>query len=84
MNRYILTDPLANWPIAEIRRGDVEDFRNGIRKRTGKPNLTNKVLGVLKVIFSEAYHREDLERNPTSGVDNIKEDRMVRGTFTAA
>jgi integrase len=46
-------------------------------------NTANKALAVLKTICKEAFFREDLDRDPTSGVGNLKEIRKEPGIFTA-
>ncbi|UCF98456.1 MAG: hypothetical protein JSV89_02720, partial [Spirochaetaceae bacterium] len=82
LESYVFTDPIAKRPLAEITRGELVDFRSRILKKTGeKRNTTNKVMGVVKLIYKEAVYREDIEKDPTSGIGNIKESRQKPGTF---
>ena len=82
LKKYVLEDELATMPLAEISRADLIDFRSRLRKQLGeKRNTVNKVMGVIKTIFKEALYREDLEKDPTSGIGNIKEERKAPDTF---
>jgi integrase len=78
----ILKDPIADLPIAEIRRADVLDFRTRLLASYGTRTV-NRTIGVLKVIFKEGMFREELVRDPTIGVGNVKEHPAQVGTFTA-
>jgi integrase len=84
LENYILTDTIADKQIEELTRADVLDFRSRIARQLGaKVNTANKVLAVLKTILKEAVFREDLTRDPTAGVGNLKENRKEAGIFTA-
>jgi integrase len=84
LEKHILTDPIADKQLMELTRADVLDFRGRLaRKLSTKVNTVNKVLAVLKTIIKEACFREDLDRDPTAGVGNLKEHRREAGIFTA-
>ncbi len=84
LEKYILTDAIADRQLVELTRADVLDFRSRLARKLGaKVNTANKVLAVLKTILKEALFREDLERDPSAGVGNLKEDRREAGIFTA-
>lgn len=82
LEQKILKDPIAEMAIPRIRRADVLDFRSRLMAKHG-PRVVNRTIGVLKVIFKEGIFREDLERDPTLGVGNVREDPRQIGTFTA-
>ncbi|GAI79865.1 unnamed protein product, partial [marine sediment metagenome] len=83
LERYVLTDPLADKPLAEITRGDVVTFRALLLdKLSGKFRTVNKTLGVLKTIFGEAVYREDLRSNPAQGIGNTKYRVLKSGILT--
>ena len=83
LERYVLTDPLADTPLAEITRGDVVTFRARLLdKLSGKFRTVNKTLGVLKTIFGEAVYREDLRSNPAQGIGNTKYRVLKSGILT--
>jgi len=81
LKKYVLTDKLAAKRLADITRGDVLDYRTRIRLKHGD-SMANRTMGVLKTVFKEALYREDIERDPTVGVGNIKVESRVPGTFT--
>ena len=84
LEKYVLTDRISHKAIEELTRGDIKDFKTRLKRRLGtKVNTANKVLGVLKTILKEAYLREDLQRDPTTGVGILKEKRKEAGIFTA-
>lgn len=78
----IFKDAIADLPVAEIHRADVLDFRTRLLS-SYSPRTVNKTIGVLKVIFKEGIFREELERDPTLGVGEVKGERRQVGTFTA-
>lgn len=83
LKKHVLEDALATKPLSEITRADLIDFRSRLRQELGeKRNTINKVMGVVKTIFKEALYREELEKDPTSGIGNIKEERKPPDAFT--
>ena len=73
LDRHILKDALAGKPLAEITHGDILEFRGRLlAKLTGRMRTVNKTVGVLKTIFREAVHREDLRSSPVQGIGNTK------------
>ena len=84
LEKYLLKDRIAEKPLSSITRADVLDYRSRLAEQLGsKVNTSNKALAVLKTILKEALFREDLPRDPTAGVGNLKEDRKEAGIFTA-
>lgn len=80
---YVFTDELAELPFTEIKRAHLLDFRSRLRKKIdGKLNTVNKVMAVIKTIYKEAFFREDIDRDPTQGIGNIREHRKEPGIFT--
>jgi integrase len=84
LDKYLLTDRIADKPLSSITRADVLEFRSRLAQLLGsKVNTANKALAVLKTLLKEALFREDIARDPTAGVGNLKEDRAEAGIFTA-
>ena len=84
LEKISLTDAIADRQITELTRADVLDFRARLTRKLGaKVNTANKTLAVLKTILKEAVFREDLSRDPTAHVGNLKEHRKEAGYFTA-
>jgi len=84
LEKYLLPDRIAVKPLNAITRADVLDYRSRLAALLGsKVNTANKALAVLKTILKEALFREDIARDPTAGVGNLKEDRKEAGIFTA-
>lgn len=88
LERAVFTDRLAGMPIAEIKRGDLVEFRarllKTLRHDSGEPKYRTirQVDEIVKVIFKEAYYREDLDRDPTAGIGKLKYAQAERGVFT--
>ena len=82
MERYIFSDPICAMNIHFIRRADILDFRSRLRNRTGTRTV-NRTVGVLRIVFKEAYFREEINRDPTVGIGEVKYDRQKRGLLTA-
>ena len=81
LENHILTDPFASKRISEITRADVLDLRSRLLQKNA-PATVNKALGVVKVIFREALYREEINRDPTAGVGNVRYQKEERGIFT--
>ena len=80
LKNHVFTDPFSDLPLVAIRRADVFDFRSRLLKKCS-PATTNKVIGVVKIILREAVIREELDRDPTEYVRNVKGKKRKRGIF---
>ncbi|HEB30404.1 MAG TPA: site-specific integrase [Spirochaetes bacterium] len=81
--KYIFPDKLSENKLAEITRADLIDFRSRLLKNIPeKINSVNKVISVVKTIFKEALIREDIDKDPTMGLGNIKKTDEKPGIFT--
>jgi len=81
LEKYILTDPLANKKLAEITRGNITDFRSRLIGIAGD-NTVNKVMETIKVLFNEALYRDDIQKDPVKGIGLIKYQKKEAGIFT--
>ncbi len=81
MIKYLFADPFINMPVNQIRRADIIDFRSRLIKIAGSRTV-NRVIGILKIIFKEGIFREELDRDPTLGIGDIKYEKKIKGTFT--
>ena len=77
----MFTDPVADLAMDDVRRGDLIALRERVRQQTG-PNATNKVMTALRTVFREALYREDIDRDPSAGINAIKYERRVPDVFT--
>ena len=78
---HLLTDPFAEKRLSDITRADIFDLRSRLLKKNA-PATVNKVIGVAKIILREAAIREELDRDPTEYVRNVKGKKRERGIFT--
>ena len=78
---HLFTDPFAEKRLSDITRADIFDLRSWLLKKNS-PAMTNKVIGVVKIILREAVIREELDRDPTEYIRNVKGKKRERGTFT--
>ena len=83
LENHIFTDPFADKRLSDITRADIFDLRSRLLKKNA-PATVNKVIGVVKVILREAVIREELDRDPTEYVRNVKGKKRARGVFTVA
>ena len=79
-----MKDPFADIPILLIKRRDMLDLRERLLKKTGgeKINTINKVIDSVKTVLSEAYLREDIDRNPGYRIGKLRYDREEPGILT--
>jgi integrase len=82
LDKHIVTDPIAERNVRELRRGDIEDFRGRLLARGLGDGQVNRILRVLKTCLREGVHREDLERDPAAGVGLIHHRYPERGVFS--
>jgi integrase len=82
LENHVLSDPFAAKRLSEITRADVLELRSRLLAKNA-PATVNKALGVVKVIFREALYREEINRDPTTGVGKVKYRKEERGVFTA-
>jgi len=81
LENHLFTDPFADKRLADITRADVFDLRSRLLRKNA-PATVNKVIGVVKIILREAVIREELDRDPTEYVRNVKGKKRERGIFT--
>jgi integrase len=81
LENHLFTDPFAEKRLSEITRADIFDLRSRLLKKNA-PATVNKVIGVVKIILREAVIREELDRDPTEYVRNVKGKKRERGIFT--
>ncbi len=79
LENYVYTDTIfPDIPINEIKRGDILDLRQRVKRVSPGENTTNKVIVTVKTILSEAAYRQDITVNPGSAVGNIKYEQKQR------
>ena len=81
LEKYILTNHIADKIISEISRGEIIDFRSRLMGNVGD-NTLNKVMETIKVVFNEALYREDIKTSPVQGIGAIKYQKKEAGIFT--
>ena len=83
---YVLGDPICEIPLEYLRRADILDFRQRLlAPRKGKrigPRTANCTMGALKTVIREAFYREEISRDPTVGIGEIKYQETEVGVFT--
>ena len=83
---YLLGDPICDIPIGDLKRADVLDYRERLFDPDSKnkigPRTANCTMGALKTILREACYREEIDRDPTVGIGQIKYDEINVGVFT--
>jgi integrase len=83
LKNYVFKDPIfPHLQISAIRRADILDLRNRLRKKAGI-NTVNKVISTVKTILSEAHFREDIAGDPGAKIGIIKHEKKERGILSA-
>jgi integrase len=82
LENHIFKDSFANKKMNEIRKADILDLRSRLKRKTTSMNTINKSIAVVTTILSEAYLREDIDRNPGIGVGNIKYKKAEKDIFS--
>jgi integrase len=73
LERFVLTDEIAEKRVGQITHGDFEDFQTRL---IGK-------LEVLRLVLRRAHKRGEIERNPTDGVLKAKIQKSERSIYSA-
>lgn len=81
LEQYVFPDRFSTLKMSAIRRADILDLQERLREKTGT-NTLNKVISTVKTVLSEAYFREDIDRNPGSRIGAIKYEKEEPGIFT--
>ena len=79
---YIYGDEILDLKLGSIRRSDILDFRKRLIESGAGYRTINMTIGILKIILHEALFREDIDRNPTMGIGDLKYDPRLTGIFT--
>ncbi len=82
LDRYILRDVIAHEKVHELRRHYILDFRQRLLAPGLSNRQANRVIGALKTCLKEGIYREKLDRDPTAGIGNIRQEVAERRVFT--
>ena len=86
LEMYLFDDPVCEVPLRALRRADILDFRDRLfdpdRENQIGARTANCTMGALKTALREAYYREDIDRDPTVGIGEIKYKEQEVGVFT--
>ncbi len=82
LDRYILTDPIADMKLADIRRSDVVEFRSRLVTQVGRRRISQVAYSALRVILREAEFNEMIDRSPCSGIGQISYKQKVREAYS--
>lgn len=74
INQRLLPYPLAKLPVADVRKIDIANHRDALRRNGYMPATINTVLSYVHRMFSWAIDSEILDcRNPASRVERMRE-----------
>jgi len=87
LEMYLLDDPICDIPIGDLRRADILDYRERLvaEREDGTrigARTANCTMGALKIVIREAFYREDIDRDPTVGIGQIKYKETEVGVFS--
>lgn len=81
---YVFSDDFSNLRMNEIRRADVLDLRDRLQANGVGARTVNAVITTVKTILSEAYYREDIDRDPGSRIGKLNYESPERGILTTS
>jgi integrase len=83
IEKYILTDSIADMRLGLIRLADSERFRDRVLEELSDSQPTAKlVISAYKWIVSRATKRGVIDRDPAAGMDNPKINQRQRSIYT--
>jgi len=65
---YILTDPIADIALCDLRRSDVLAWRKRLVETRGASRTVQRILSVFKIILNEAVYQEIIDYSPAAKV----------------
>jgi integrase len=82
IKKYVLTDPIADILLTDLKRSHIVDWRNRQVKKYGMTTSVKMAVTYLKTPIKEMYFREELQRDPTNGIGTLKTATKPRDRFT--
>jgi integrase len=83
---YLLRDPICDISLKYLRRADLLDYRERLVATRNKSRVgartANCTMGALKTVLREAFFREEISRDPTVGIGEIKYEETEVGVFS--
>lgn len=80
--KHAMHSPIANKHMLDIRRSDIIDYRNSLLKKGMTAGTVNRIISSIRIIFTEAFYREDILVNPAIGIGTVKSKQREVGIFT--
>jgi integrase len=68
VKKYLEPDPLARMAVTEVRRADVQDYVDRLRKTGLSASTIANKLDPIRVIFRRALQRDEISVDPTEGL----------------
>jgi integrase len=88
INSYLKTDTLARMALTDVRRRDVQDYVDRLRKQGLSPSTIANKLDPVRVIFRRALRRDEIAVDPTVELElpsvRGRRDRIATRTEAAA
>jgi integrase len=85
---YLKADPLASLALTDVRRADVQDYVDRLRKQGLSPSTIANKLDPVRVIFRRALRRDEIAVDPTVELElpavRGRRDRIATRTEAAA
>lgn len=69
ISRYLEPDPVAQLRVSEVRRADIQDYVDRLRKKGLSPSTIANKLDPIRVIFRRAIKRDEISIDPTDGLE---------------
>jgi integrase len=88
LDSYLKPDPLARIALTDVRRRDVQDYVDRLRKQGLSPSTIANKLDPIRVIFRRALRRDEIAIDPTVELElpavRGRRDRIATRTEAAA
>ena len=68
VTKYVEPDPLARFAMTDVRRADIQDYVDRLRKKGLSASTIANKLDPIRVIFRRALQRDEISVDPTDGL----------------
>lgn len=82
VTKHVLRSPIAHMHMFDIRRSHIVDYRTALLAKGIPAGTVNRIISCIRIIFTEAFFREDILINPAVGVGSVRGNPREVGIFT--
>ncbi len=85
IEHHVMTDPIADTPVRDIRPRDIEDWKQRQIDQEIGARTINATLIAMSAAFNEGLYRDEVRSNPVAPVGSVRQESQEGyGIFTPA